>query len=51
MDVASRIRELMEERGWTEYRLKEEAHLPSSTVGNIFHRSTTPGIHLSLIHI
>ena len=45
MDVASRIRELMEERGWTEYRLKEEAHLPSSTVGNIFHRSTTPGIH------
>ena len=45
MDVAGRIRELMEERGWTEYRLKEEAHLPSSTVGNIFHRSTTPGIH------
>ena len=45
MDVASRIRELMEERGWTEYRLKEEAHLPSSTIGNIFHSSTTPGIH------
>lgn len=50
MDVAGRIRELMDERGWTEYRLTEEAHLPSSTVGNIFHRGTTPGIH-TLEHI
>ena len=50
MDVASRIRELMDERGWTEYRLKEEAHLAPSTVGNIFHRGTTPGIQ-TLEHI
>lgn len=44
MDVIQRIRDLMEERGWTEYRLVKETGLPQSTVANIFHRNTTPGI-------
>lgn len=34
----------MNERGWTEYRLVKETQLPASTISNIFHRSTTPGI-------
>ena len=31
-------------RGWTEYRLVKETHLPQSTISNIFHRGTTPSI-------
>ena len=32
MDIQGRIRELMEERSWTEYRLAKEANLSHSTV-------------------
>ena len=34
----------MRERGWTEYRLVNETDLPASTISNIFHRDTIPGI-------
>lgn len=44
MDINERIRELMKERGWTEYRLKEESDLSQSTVNNIFARGTVPKI-------
>ena len=44
MNITERIRELMDERGWTEYRLIRHANLPASTISNIFHRNTVPGI-------
>ena len=39
-----RIQELMQERGWIEYRLVKETKLPASTIANIFHRGTTPTV-------
>lgn len=44
MDVTRRIKHFMEERGWSEYRLVKESHLPASTIANIFHRNTMPSI-------
>lgn len=42
MDAQRRIRELMEERGWTDYRLAKEANLSHSTVTNMFNRNNAP---------
>ena len=44
MDTKERIRQLMTERGWSEYRLAIEAGLSQSTVANIFNRNTTPSV-------
>lgn len=44
MDAKQRIRELMDERGWSEYRLAVASGLSQSTVANIFNRNTTPSI-------
>lgn len=44
MDTKARLRELMEERGWSEYRLAQESNLALSTVANIFNRDTVPSI-------
>lgn len=45
MDVNSRIRYLMKERNWTEYRLAKMAGLSASTLSNLFTRNTTPSIN------
>ena len=42
MDTQKRIRELMEARGWTDYRLAKEANLSHSTVTNMFNRNNAP---------
>ena len=42
MDAQGRIRELMEERNWTDYRLAKEANLSHSTVTNMFNRNNAP---------
>ena len=42
MDVKRRIRQLMEERNWTEYRLAKESDLSHSTVANMFKRDNAP---------
>ena len=42
VDAQKRIRELMEERGWTDYRLAKEAGLSHSTVTNMFNRNNAP---------
>ena len=34
--------ELMEERGWTDYRLAKEANLSHSTITNVFKRNNAP---------
>ena len=39
-----RLRTLLKERGWTEYRLSKESGLSESTVANIFRRNTVPNI-------
>ena len=39
-----RIRKLMEERNWTEYRLAKESNLSQSTIANVFKRNTVPGV-------
>ena len=44
MDAKQRIRELLTELNWSEYRLALESGLSQSTVANIFNRNTTPSV-------
>ncbi len=44
MDVKERLRQLMEERGWTIYKVAKEAGIPWSTLRNLFKRNTEPSI-------
>lgn len=44
MDAKARLRELMDERNWSEYRLAIASGLSQSTVANIFNRNTTPSV-------
>lgn len=44
MDTHIRLRQLMDTRGWTEYRLAKESGLSQSTLSNIFKRNTVPSI-------
>ena len=44
MDTHMRLRQLLNERGWTEYRLSKECGLSESTLANIFRRNTLPSI-------
>ena len=44
MDAKARIKALMAERGWSEYRLAIASGLSQSTVANIFTRNTTPSL-------
>ena len=44
MDTHIRLRQLMDARGWTTYRLAKESGLSESTLANIFKRNTVPSI-------
>ena len=44
MDVKERLQQLMDERGWTIYKVAKEAGIPWSTVRNMFKRNTEPSI-------
>ena len=44
MDTQQRLRQLLDERGRTEYRLSKKCGLSESTLANIFRRNTTPSI-------
>ena len=44
MDTNKRIKQLLDERGWTPYRLAKESGLSDATVGNIFRRNTVPSM-------
>lgn len=44
MDTNLRIRQLMKERGLTEYRLALDSGLSKSTVSALLHRNTTPSV-------
>ena len=42
MDAQGRIKQLMEERDWTDYQLAKESNLSHSTVTNMFNRNNAP---------
>lgn len=42
MDIRARLKSLLNDRGWTEYRLAKECGLSESTIANIFRRNCTP---------
>ncbi len=44
MNVKERLQQLMDERGWTIYKVAKEADIPWSTVRNMFKRNTEPSI-------
>jgi len=44
MDCLQRIRELLDQRGWSVYRLSEKSGLPQSTLSNMFSRSNYPTV-------
>lgn len=44
MDTLGRLRQLLDERQWTEYRLARASGLSDSTIKNIFKRNTQPTI-------
>lgn len=44
MDVHQKLRQLMAEHGWTEYKLSKACDLSESTIANIFRRGTMPNI-------
>lgn len=44
MDVLERLRQLLQERGWSVYKVAQEAELSQKTVYNIYYRNTMPSI-------
>ena len=44
MDIQKKIKEMMKERGWTDYRLCKESGLSASTIANMFNRNNLPTI-------
>ena len=48
MDVLSRLKQLLTDRGWTEYRLSKECGLAQSTIGNIYRRNVNPSLDFGI---
>ena len=44
MDILSRLEELLEQKGWSRYRLSKESGLSEETLTNIFKRGTLPSL-------
>lgn len=44
MDTHERLRQLLQERSWTEYRLAKNCGLSESTIANIYRRNSVPSI-------
>lgn len=44
MDTLQRLNRLLDERGWTVYRLAKSCGLSESTLANVFRRNTVPSI-------
>lgn len=44
MDVLNRLKELQQQRGWSEYKIAKEAGLSPNTVSNIYRRGNTPSV-------
>ena len=44
MDVKKKLRDLLDAKGWTSYRLAKESGLSQSTIINVYKRSSVPSI-------
>ena len=44
MDVTGRIQQLLEQRGWSVYRLGKESGLSQSTLAHVFRKDSEPTI-------
>lgn len=44
VDIHERLRKLLDERGWSEYKLAKNCGLSESTIANVFKRNTMPSI-------
>ena len=44
MDIKEKLQELMDQRGWSYYRLAKESGISWSTIRNMFKRGTEPTI-------
>ena len=44
MDTKKRIKELMDERGWTVFELAKRSGLAQTTISNMWRRNTEPTI-------
>lgn len=44
MDVLGKLRQLLDEKGWSAYRLAKNSGLSDSTIANVFKRNTMPSI-------
>lgn len=44
MDYFARLQELKDIRGWSSYRIAQEAGLSANTVANIYKRNTLPSL-------
>ena len=44
MDTNERLRWLLDQMGWTEYRLAKKCGLSQSTIANIYRRNTVPSV-------
>jgi len=42
MDIQERIKQLMDQKGWSEYKLAKAANLPQSTISHLFKRNNAP---------
>ena len=44
MNVLDRIKELLQERNWSLYKLSKSSGIPQSTLSNLFNRNNSPSI-------
>ena len=44
MGIHARLRQLLRERGWPEYKPSRKCGLAQSTIGNLFRRNTRPSL-------
>lgn len=46
MDALAKLQLLLDERGWSEYKLARQCGLSDPTIANIFRRNTLPTINI-----
>ena len=44
MDILRRLKELQQQRGWSDYKIAKEAGLSPNTVSNIYRRNSIPSM-------
>ncbi len=44
MEILEKLDRLLEDRGWSEYRLAKECGLSESTIANIYRRNSVPSV-------